>query len=111
MIEVQLMFIVHDMLHEIVNNNSQLSINIVGKKGRFLSLFEGLVVAEVILCLGWINLMVYEDEAGLAYFWCSTSSSHVSMRTNIACLVQISVEFFRKPRYLFYFTISNTYEW
>ena len=52
MIEVQLMFIVHDMLHEIVNNNSQLSINIVGKKGRFLSLFEGLVVAEVILCLG-----------------------------------------------------------
>ena len=33
MIEVQPMIIVHDMPHEIVNNNSQSSINIIGKIG------------------------------------------------------------------------------
>ena len=34
MIEVQPMFIVHDMPHEIVNKNSPLSINIVDKIGK-----------------------------------------------------------------------------
>ena len=37
MIEVQPMFIVHDMPHEIVNNNSPLSINIVGKCKRSIA--------------------------------------------------------------------------
>ena len=37
MIEVQPMFIVHDMPHEIVNNNSPLSNNIVGEIANFRS--------------------------------------------------------------------------
>ena len=36
MIEVQPMFTVHDILHEIVNNNdSPLSLNLVGKVAHF----------------------------------------------------------------------------
>ena len=66
MIEAQPMFIVHDMPHEIVHNISPLSINIVGKISNFFHLFEGLVIAEVRLCLRWINMIVYKSEVGLA---------------------------------------------